>query len=376
MFKRGVISNHVLADLCGLLDIKLRDVVTKDQLIQMRPQYGGYIINLQDSSEGSGTHWVALWCNTPKTAVYFDSFGMPPPDEVKNFVSGKLTVNKRTIQDIKDDACGFHCVLFLYYIQNLKGTLKQRLDKHLKIYTNIPAENDDIVYKAFDHLLAPLNSGIKRGGSLQVGELHNLLDASYNKTPPERLGRFELDEQLSNDVGKVYHDHENGQTVITHRGTQGSKDMLNNFLYSLGLYETTSRYKKGKALQEKAYEKYGKENITTVGHSQGAVLARKLGHDSKEVITLNPAYLGERALINEYNIRSSLDPVSILKVPSNAAKQLLYPKHTAKHEKTIKSKSWNPIAEHSTDVLKQHNLKELIGRGLVKHKEQIAILLR
>lgn len=62
----------------------------------------------------------------------------------------------------------------------------------------------------------------------------------------------------------------------------------------MGNYEKTKRFKKGEELQKKALEKYGKENTTTIGHSQGSILARKLGKDSKEIINLNPAYMGEK----------------------------------------------------------------------------------
>ena len=44
---------------------------------------GMYIINLDDS-KGPGTHWVAMISNSEDKAIYFGSFGVPPPEEVIN----------------------------------------------------------------------------------------------------------------------------------------------------------------------------------------------------------------------------------------------------------------------------------------------------
>lgn len=43
------------------------------------PLPGAYIINIQSSEDGSGTHWVSLYL-AKKKAFYSDSFGLPPPN--------------------------------------------------------------------------------------------------------------------------------------------------------------------------------------------------------------------------------------------------------------------------------------------------------
>ena len=47
------------------------------------------------------------------------------------------------------------------------------------------------------------------------------------------------------------------------------------------------RYKHAKEIQDKKEKKYGKENVTTIGHSLGAKLASDLGGKSKEIIIYN-----------------------------------------------------------------------------------------
>ena len=42
---------------------------------------GMYIINLDDST-GPGTHWGAVISDMSDRAIYFDSFGLSPPQEI------------------------------------------------------------------------------------------------------------------------------------------------------------------------------------------------------------------------------------------------------------------------------------------------------
>ena len=52
---------------------------------------GAYIINLQNSNDGNGTHWYCLYIEN-KHAMYFDSYGGPPPKEVVKFFKRKKDV--------------------------------------------------------------------------------------------------------------------------------------------------------------------------------------------------------------------------------------------------------------------------------------------
>ena len=157
-----------------------------------------------------------------------------------------------------------------------------------------------------------LYNAVKSGGAVNGKEVKQFVNASYETKPKKVIGDFELDEELSNKVAKVYHNKTTGETTITHRGTAGITDWRNNLAYVTGNYESTDRYKKAKKAQKKVESKYGNDNLYTVGHSQGAIIARKVGKDSKQIIGVNPASLGEKALPNEYNVRTSNDLVSML----------------------------------------------------------------
>jgi hypothetical protein len=187
------------------------------------------------------------------------------------------------------------------------------------------------------------------GGELSVGNIKKMLKASY-KEAPEEINGFILDHDLSNEYAVVYYNPSTGQAVVCHRGTTTAYDWTNNAMYAVGRYKSTDRYKIGKSTQEKAIKKYGAQNITTLGHSQGAVLARELGKDTKEVITLNPAYKGEKPLKNEYNIRSSRDVVSAGLWGTKRG-----------HDIVIPAKGYNLLGEHMIDILDRVDQNMMVG---------------
>ena len=88
--------------------------VARDQL----PALGGkaWIVNLQASTQGSGTHWTAV-CELPTKVAYFDSFGEPdPPQDVLRRMkdTGKPMVFSRAwVQSWTSDACGLYCAYWL-----------------------------------------------------------------------------------------------------------------------------------------------------------------------------------------------------------------------------------------------------------------------
>ena len=135
-------------------------------------------------------------------------------------------------------------------------------------------------------------SGIHiHGGALPANELMGLLNASYDKDI-KNVGGWVQDEELSTGKTKVYYDPETGKSVVAHRGTTGTfSDWSNNAMYAMGgetLYKTTDRYKQAKQVQKQAEQKYGRDNITTIGHSQGGLQAELLGKKGEETILKEP----------------------------------------------------------------------------------------
>lgn len=84
-----------------------------------RPGKKIYIVNLQDSTAGPGSHWTICDNLNPNYTVYCDSFGVAPPIEVEKFLKmarnkagerKKILYNTIEIQDLDSSYCGHFCV--------------------------------------------------------------------------------------------------------------------------------------------------------------------------------------------------------------------------------------------------------------------------
>ena len=197
-----------------------------------------------------------------------------------------------------------------------------------------------------------------KGGKLSSSDLKGLLDASYDSKITQ-VGGFTLDKSLSSSTSKVYRNPNTGQVVVAHRGTAGISDWANNAIYALGgknAYKLTPRYKEAEKVQKKAEKIYGAENVTTIGHSQGGLQSELLGGKSKEIITLNKATMPfeSNKNTNQFDVRSDRDLVSGLNPFAKKSKKDI----------SIKAESFNPLTEHSGDVLNRIDKNLMIGQGI------------
>ena len=94
-------------------------IVMKDELRYMKPIYENYIVNLESSKDGNGTHWMGLKIQN-KECIYFDSYGMLPPEEIISFCKrvpkSHLAYNTKEIQDFKATTCGFFSIGFIIFL--------------------------------------------------------------------------------------------------------------------------------------------------------------------------------------------------------------------------------------------------------------------
>ena len=122
------------------------------------------------------------------------------------------------------------------------------------------------------------------------------IDTAYNEQP--QIGKFKIDKDLSSKRSKVYVNPK-GKVVVSHQGSTTKRDWLvNNPALLTGQYKNTKRYKNIENLQEKVNEKYGKENVQTVSHSQtgkaSQIWAKKKITEPNQSTTLNPAIFGKK----------------------------------------------------------------------------------
>lgn len=89
-------------------------VINREDIYKIGEE-GYYVINL-DEKTGPGTHWTTMYYN-PKFTFYFDSFGLPPPQELIEKTDDKIVYNSSQYQNMKSVLCGYYCIMFINELQ-------------------------------------------------------------------------------------------------------------------------------------------------------------------------------------------------------------------------------------------------------------------
>ena len=136
-----------------------------------------------------------------------------------------------------------------------------------------------------------------------------------------------------------------GRPIIAERGSTRVSDFLYEdprLITYGGQFFDTRRVANAKNLSKSVEEKYG-ISPTLVGHSLGGYLAEKGARPNSDVYTYNKASglpsIFSSTPKNQYDYRTTLDPVSALSVFQSG-------------NRTTLSGSYNPIASHYLDYLK------------------------
>lgn len=107
--------DNVFDNTPGYLGTHSKDLMQKIKIPVSTKSFS--VINLQDSKDGGGTHWVASFNNPKNTYIYyFDSYGIIPSEDTIKWLkkSGKrILYNTTEIQSLKSVSCGFYCIAFI-----------------------------------------------------------------------------------------------------------------------------------------------------------------------------------------------------------------------------------------------------------------------
>jgi len=144
------LSNFQLEDMAKQLNIPIKQISMKDELPEYREE-GNYIINLESTYQGRGTHWTALVVQ-PNISFYFDAFGELPSVEVEDFAKQNkkpLYFNNWIIQDINSSLCGFYCIAYLKYVTEYRKTkpLQVISNDFINLFRDNTRENGEILKK-------------------------------------------------------------------------------------------------------------------------------------------------------------------------------------------------------------------------------------
>ena len=88
--------------------------MSRDLTVPHNHKMALFIYNLEPSYM-SGSHWVATFVKDGRIN-YFDSFGLPPFQEIVNHAEKKnltLIHQNNQIQDLSTTTCGYFCLYFL-----------------------------------------------------------------------------------------------------------------------------------------------------------------------------------------------------------------------------------------------------------------------
>jgi hypothetical protein len=100
-----------------------------------------------DPSGCAGTHWCALYVNSPTHVEYYDSFGDWPPcspsiaDYLVQF--DRIHKSESALQSDESSACGKHCIYFL--VKRCRGMSFDSIVSELKNFKQKP----DMVVSSF-----------------------------------------------------------------------------------------------------------------------------------------------------------------------------------------------------------------------------------
>jgi len=113
------LSNFEIEDVVKKIGLKnFRGVFLRDTLPKKPKRNVCAIMNLDDTS-GNGTHWVA-WFKRGNDNFYFDSFGLSPPTELKNYLNRGALYPTEQIQPMQAVICGLLCLFVLKEMQKGK----------------------------------------------------------------------------------------------------------------------------------------------------------------------------------------------------------------------------------------------------------------
>ena len=126
--------------------IKINGIYMKNEL-PSKLKKGFYLINLQSSTEGNGTHWCSF-CYDKKQSYYFDSYGFIAPLEVHNKII-PYYYNDKDIQDLYSTACGFYTLAFIIYMDryaNKEQDKKEVFASFVNLFTDDTKKNEKILF--------------------------------------------------------------------------------------------------------------------------------------------------------------------------------------------------------------------------------------
>jgi hypothetical protein len=105
------------------------------------PSY--YVVNL-DTSNGNGSHWIAIYFNKKRQSTYFCSFRTQPNKIILNFLkmnSTHINFSYRVLQNYSSHFCGYYVCFFLITCYKYDYVIKNKNNNSLELFYSLFSNN-------------------------------------------------------------------------------------------------------------------------------------------------------------------------------------------------------------------------------------------
>lgn len=108
-----------------------------------------FLVANTDVSNEPGEHWIAIALMAGGSAVFFNSFGLPPlVPEIVTFIRrnapNHLKYSNIVLQDGNSESCGWFCIAFIEHLAR-GGTLESFVALFTHVRRNVGLKNERIL---------------------------------------------------------------------------------------------------------------------------------------------------------------------------------------------------------------------------------------
>jgi hypothetical protein len=154
-----MLTDGQIKEIAPKMGIPLEWIGFKSDLPSIIKPNRSYIVNLDnetdlDGDANEGTHWTCFqvmdYPNGKAEAMYFDSYGISPPEIVKKYIKKSFGITyvpytSKDIQSMMSNACGYYCMAFLHFINKSpyrSGKLFDDTERFLSMFLDLSKSND------------------------------------------------------------------------------------------------------------------------------------------------------------------------------------------------------------------------------------------
>ncbi len=202
-----MLNNHQIDAEMKNID-RYQGCYSKDNLpedLEDSDKIGYYVVNMENSNKGHGTHWVALAIlpsmdrehlpslrSKGMRCLYFDSFGELPPKEVIDYCPEDVSYNTVDVQALDSESCGEFCIYFLKELDKGRRASSIVRDFHgvsMKNNFELKKGDDEKSLERNEEILKSLMQGVGINGTGVTDVFTNVFNEGVDRVKTAYNGR-------------------------------------------------------------------------------------------------------------------------------------------------------------------------------------------